>query len=80
MSQPTNQFPPTQWSVIASARDGSERDAAAGLDALCRAYWQPLYAFARRRGSPQDEAPDCVQEFLSDFIARGDLIRSSPER
>ncbi|MFN0129769.1 MAG: RNA polymerase sigma factor [Verrucomicrobiales bacterium] len=80
MSQPANQFPPTHWSLIAAARDGSERDAAAALDALCRAYWQPLYAFARRRGVLQDEAPDCVQEFLSDFIERGDLIRSSPER
>ena len=33
-----------------SARGYTEADAAAALNALCRAYRQPLYAFARRRG------------------------------
>lgn len=80
MSTPAPLFPPTQWSLIVAARDGGEAEAARALDKLCRAYWQPLYAFARRRGETADEAPDCVQDFLSHFIERGDLIRSTPER
>ncbi len=79
-TQPAETFPPTHWSLIAAARDGTERDAAAALDALCRTYWQPLYAFARRRGVPQDNAADAVQGFLSDFIERGDLLRSNPQK
>jgi DNA-directed RNA polymerase specialized sigma24 family protein len=80
MPQPAENFPPTQWSLIAAAREGSEADAASALNTLCHAYWQPLYVFARRRGVPPDEAPDFVQEFLSDFIERGILIRSDPQR
>jgi RNA polymerase sigma factor (sigma-70 family) len=80
MPSPPDHFPPTQWSLIAAAREGTETDAAAALNALCQAYWQPLYAFARRNGAAQDEAPDFVQAFLADFIDRGDLIRSTPER
>src|SRR5207237_1377293 len=31
-------------------------------------------------GAPQETAPDLVQGFLSSFIERGDLARSSPEK
>ena len=80
MSLPADQFPPTQWSLIVAARDGDEAGAARALDQLCRAYWQPLYAFARRWGATADAAPDCVQDFLAHFGARGDFTRSTPER
>ena len=80
MPDPSPHFPDTHWSLIVHAREGTETEAAAALDQLCRAYWTPLYAFARKWGIHQDTAPDVVQEFLSRFIDRGDLVRSNPER
>lgn len=79
MSEPAA-FPPTRWSLIAAARGGTEVEARDALDRLCRLYWTPLYAYARRWGAAQDAAPDLVQTFLSRFIERGDLIRSDPQK
>ena len=40
------------------------------MDALCQAYWYPLYAFVRRQGlSPQD-AQDLTQEFFSRLLEK----------
>jgi RNA polymerase sigma-70 factor (ECF subfamily) len=80
MSNYSQEFPATRWSLISQVRAGTETDAEAALDKLCRTYWRPLYAYARWWGAPQESAPDMVQGFLSSFIERGDLIRSSPEK
>ena len=79
MTKPTSSFPDTHWSLIVNVRDGTEAQAAEALDRLCRAYWPPLYAFARKWGVEADSAADAVQEFLAHFISRGDLRRPSPE-
>jgi len=50
--------------------DPAARDA---LEGLCRDYWFPLYAFARRNGHSPHEAEDIVQGFLADLLERGDL-------
>eukprot|EP01035_Chromulina_nebulosa_P011360 gene11360-15195_t len=68
------QFQTTRWSLIVRAR-GEGAVARAALEALCRAYWFPLYAFARRNGASRHDAEDLVQAFFShvlasDFIAR----------
>ena len=39
------------------------------LAELCRRYWQPLYAFARRRGRSPEDAQDLVQGFFEHLIA-----------
>src|SRR6202049_2439310 len=36
----------------------------AALAELCRLYWYPLYAFARRRGHSPDDAQDLTQGFF----------------
>ena len=57
-------FPPTRWSVVLAATHRSTPESAAALEAICRAYWYPLYAYARRcRQSPPD-AQDLTQEFF----------------
>ena len=70
-------FDSTRWSVIARAGVAGPggRDA---LAELCEAYWQPLYAFLRRRGHQPAEAEDLVQGFLADLLARG--LSADPER
>ncbi len=55
-------------------------EAAAALEMLCRAYWFPLYAFARRRGYSPDDAADLTQEFFSRLIEKSFLESADPER
>jgi RNA polymerase sigma-70 factor (ECF subfamily) len=49
---------------VLSALEGTGGQSAAALETICRVYWYPLYAYARRSGlSPQD-AQDITQEFF----------------
>src|SRR5215203_1803710 len=73
-------FPATQWSVVIHASKGSESQARAALESLCRQYWYPLYAFVRRQGRAHHEAEDCTQEFLARLLATGGVARARPER
>jgi RNA polymerase sigma-70 factor (ECF subfamily) len=71
------QFATTHWSVVLAAGGDSSPSARAALEQLCRTYWYPLYAYARRRGQGPEDAQDLTQEFfrrllLSDWIARAD--------
>ena len=50
------------------------------MDHLCRAYWYPLYAFARRQGHAPEDAGDLTQEFFAQLLARGGLKTATPER
>ena len=73
-------FPTTQWSRVARAGDPADAGAREALEGLCRDYWYPLYAFARRRGLGPEDACDVVQGFLADLIERGDLSAADRER
>lgn len=64
-------FPATMWSAIRAA--GSETEAIAGLERLARAYWRPLYVFARQRGSGHEAAADQVQGFFEHLISHETL-------
>jgi len=37
---------------------------------LCRTYWYPLYAFARRQGKTPEDARDLTQSFFERFLER----------
>ena len=78
-------FLTTRWSVVAAAGRGQPGRSApaevrAALSELCAAYWPPLYAFARRRGSAPDEAADHVQDFFARLLEKGDLAAADPQR
>jgi DNA-directed RNA polymerase specialized sigma24 family protein len=65
----TSTFPATRWSIIAAAASGGDRPAArTALDELCRIYWFPLYAFARRKGLSPEDAEDATQNFLLEVL------------
>jgi RNA polymerase sigma factor (sigma-70 family) len=76
---PQNNFPTTLWTTVLSSA-GSSRESQAALENLCRAYWQPLYVFARRSGLARHDAQDVVQGFIQRLLERGDLAQVSPER
>jgi len=63
-------FPMTRWSVVLEARqNGSPDRSRAALEELCRQYWFPLYAFARRRGHAPPDAEDLTQTFFAELLA-----------
>src|SRR3989442_12475842 len=63
-------FATTHWSVVLAAGQQDSPQAAAALEELCRAYWYPLYAYARRRGHSAYDAEDLVQGFFERLIAK----------
>src|SRR5262245_58455999 len=69
------EFCTTQWSVVLRAGGHVTPEATAGLEQLCRIYWFPIYAYARRRGRSPEDAEDLTQEFFAHFIARRDLAQ-----
>jgi RNA polymerase sigma factor (sigma-70 family) len=73
-------FVTTHWSVVLAAKDKSSPDSAAALEALCRAYWYPLYAFVRRQGHPACDAQDLTQEFFARLLAKDYLAAAAREK
>jgi RNA polymerase sigma factor (sigma-70 family) len=47
--------------------------ARAALEALCRPYWYPLYAFVRRMGQSPHDAEDAVQGFFAVCLQKNHL-------
>jgi DNA-directed RNA polymerase specialized sigma24 family protein len=60
--------------VHAARQDDStvSRDA---LEALCRTYWYPIYAFIRRRGYDPHQAEDLTQGFFAFLLESNGLER-----
>lgn len=73
------QFQTTRWSLIVRAR-GEGALARAALEALCRAYWFPLYAFVRRNGASRHDAEDLTQAFFSHVLASDFIAQAEPEK
>lgn len=61
-------FATTRWTVVLGAGADSSPDARRALEELCRSYWYPLYAYARRRGQGPEDAEDLVQGFFTRLI------------
>ncbi len=76
------EFTTTHWSLIAAVRENDEdkSDARRALEELCRAYWYPLYAFARHRGGSVEDAQDLTQAFLARFIETGGFTSARRQR
>ena len=72
-------FATTHWSLInrATARSPEGR---AALETLCRAYWFPVYAFARKHGCSPADAEDVTQDFFGEIVQSEFLQRADRER
>jgi len=70
-------FRTTRWSVVLAAGGTDGRRA---LEELCRDYWYPLYAVARRRGHDAHAAEDRVQAFFAHLLEHEVLAAADPER
>jgi RNA polymerase sigma-70 factor (ECF subfamily) len=74
----SGRFDTTQWSVVLAAQDGSPSQARQALATLCEAYWEPLYAFTRRRGYAAEEARDLTQGFFAQLLEKNYLASVRP--
>jgi RNA polymerase sigma factor (sigma-70 family) len=73
-------FVTTHWSVVLSAQDKESPRSAEALEQLCRAYWYPLYAYARWRGHSAHDAEDLTQEFFARLLQKNYLEAVERER
>ena len=74
-------FAATRWTlVLNAAQRGGEQDAAPALAELCRLYWPPLYAYARRSGHTMHEAEDLTQAFFARLLAKDGLANVAPHK
>ncbi len=73
-------FVATRWSMVLKARDKASPDSAAALEALCRTYWQPLYAFVRRQGRSSHDAQDLTQGFFARLLEKDYLQAAAREK
>ena len=65
---PSGSFPLTHWSAVVAAGHSGSSHADQALAELCRVYWYPLYAFARRMGQAPADAQDLTQAFFTHLI------------
>jgi RNA polymerase sigma-70 factor (ECF subfamily) len=73
-------FPATHWSVVLAARAGNDSDSLRALEALCRAYWYPLYAYLRRQGRSPHDAQDLTQGFFARLLEKHYLDAADQEK
>jgi RNA polymerase sigma-70 factor (ECF subfamily) len=73
-------FAATHWSVVLAAASEDSQEAAAALEALCRQYWYPLYAFVCRLGHAPADAEDIVQSFFASLLEKRSLQHADPAR
>jgi len=74
------QFMTTHWSLVIAARDSQAPGVNEALEQLCRAYWQPVYAFVRRTVSNPEDARDLTQSFFVDLLSDRAFARADPEK
>jgi RNA polymerase sigma-70 factor (ECF subfamily) len=67
------QFNTTRWSVVLMAGRTMSPESEAALEKLCRAYWQPVCSFARRKGWNEEDAKDLTQQFFASLLQRKDF-------
>lgn len=79
-SAPGDVFATTHWTVVLAAGQRHTPQSDHALEALCRTYWFPLYAYVRRRGHAKADAEDLVQAFFARFLAKNYLAGLSEER
>ncbi|PWU16292.1 MAG: RNA polymerase subunit sigma-24 [Verrucomicrobia bacterium] len=79
-AKPRHYFATTHWSVVLSAGRSDTTSAHLALESLCRTYWYPLYAYARRRGYSAHDAEDMTQAFFAHLLDRKSVANADPNK
>ncbi len=75
-----SQFATTRWSVVLLAGQEISPGSEAALEKLCRGYWHPVCAFARRKGWNEEDAKDLTQQFFASLLRRKDISGLDPRK
>lgn len=62
-------FPTTHWTMVHAVQEGTPEEAARAMEAICRDYWFPIYAYLRRCGNPAHFAEDMTQALFEKVIS-----------
>src|SRR6516225_5389045 len=73
-------FVTTHWSVVLSAQAHDPTRSREALETLCRKYWYPLYAYARRLGHSPADAEDLTQGFFARLLEKDYLKAAAREK
>jgi RNA polymerase sigma-70 factor (ECF subfamily) len=73
-------FASTRWSLVVAAAQRESPEGEAALATLCRLYWYPLYAYARRRLPQAQDAQDLTQEFFARLLDKNYLRQADRQR
>jgi RNA polymerase sigma-70 factor (ECF subfamily) len=76
----SREFHTTRWSTIAAAAERASPKNQEALAELCRQYWYPIYAFARRSGHDAHDSQDLTQSFFQYLLERNTLNRATPAK
>ena len=79
-SSASGSFPKTHWSAILAAGQEEGTAAETALAELCRGYWYPIYAFARRKGHQPADAQDLTQVFFIHLLEARLVRRADPHK
>jgi DNA-directed RNA polymerase specialized sigma24 family protein len=73
-------FPATHWTLVLAADHVDSSTGFAALSEICRAYWHPLYAFARKLGCDPATAQDLTQGFFASLLKQPFFGRADEAR
>ena len=79
-SREPGSFVTTHWSLVLAAGQRALPDSAKALEALCQAYWGPVYLYVRRHVADVHEAQDLTQAFFTQLLERNILAVAQPAR
>ena len=65
---------------MAAGNKASSPEADAALEALCRAYWRPLYGYVCRKGYAPHDSEDLIQEFFARLVSKESLRAVDPRK
>ena len=76
-----DRFPLTRRSVIEAARSIDREERERDLEALCAAYWKPVYKYVRWRWNwAANDAQDLTQGFFAELLERELLDKFDPKK
>jgi RNA polymerase sigma-70 factor (ECF subfamily) len=58
----------TSWTQVLAARDAPSSESRHALEALCGAYWYPIYTIVRGQGIDPEESRDLTQAYFAQLI------------
>jgi len=78
--RPKQSFHTTQWTLVLAAGSEQAPQAHEAMADLCGRYWQPIYAYIRRRGTDPATAEDLAQGFFMHLLERNSVRAANPDK